>query len=283
MVYGLYSAFSDCHTFKFHGFREYISAIKVAIMPVVVAIQTALNKSLLLWAEKSDHYFILDTKELLKGDILKRYQAYQIALKEGFLQLDEVRYEEDKEPYGLQFIKLGLQDVLFDPKTRTIYTPNTNQTAVLGEKSVDKSDENAIIEERDWVTIHGQHVFIGVSAKGANKFAKGFQNKQKRNNHFSKHKSEYIDDNITTAEQYEKRALSLAQSSCNETILGYKNAKNEIVRYDSLTNDFVKGNPDKHIFTMFKPCYDEIKKGNKKAGLEYFLGELSKEGIEKDE
>ena len=263
--------------------EEYISAIKTAVMPIVSAIQTALNKSMLLWAEKSDHYFILDTKELLKGDILKRYQAYQIALKEGFLQLDEVRYEEDKEPYGLQFIKLGLQDVLFDPKTRTIYTPNTNQTAVLGEKSVDKSDENAIIEERDWGTIHGQHVFIGVSAKGANKFAKGFQNKQKRNNHFSKHKSEYIDDNITTAEQYEKRALSLAQSSCNETILGYKNAKNEIVRYDSLTNDFVKGNPDKHIFTMFKPCYDEIKKGNKKAGLEYFLGELSKEGIEKDE
>ena len=128
--------------------EEYISAIKVAIMPVVVAIQTALNKSLLLWAEKSDHYFTLDTKELLKGDILKRYQAYQIALKEGFLQLDEVRYEEDKEPYGLQFIKLGLQDVLFDPKTRTIYTPNTNQTAVLGEKVVDNSSESAIIETR---------------------------------------------------------------------------------------------------------------------------------------
>ena len=107
--------------------EEYISAIKVAIMPVVVAIQTALNKSLLLWAEKSDHYFILDTKELLKGDILKRYQAYQIALKEGFLQLDEVRYEEDREPFNLNWIKLGLQDVLFDTKNHTIYTPNTNQ------------------------------------------------------------------------------------------------------------------------------------------------------------
>ena len=96
--------------------EEYISAIKVAIMPVVVAIQTALNKSLLLWAEKSDHYFTLDTKELLKGDILKRYQAYQIALHEGFLQVDEVRYEEDREPFNLNWIKLGLQDVLFDTK-----------------------------------------------------------------------------------------------------------------------------------------------------------------------
>lgn len=142
--------------------EEYISAIKVAIMPVVVAIQTALNKSLLLWAEKSDHYFTLDTKELLKGDILKRYQAYQIALKEGFLQLDEVRYEEDKEPYGLQFIKLGLQDVLFDPKTRTIYTPNTNQTAVLGEKVVDNSPESDIIETRKAVFGDGHKIVDNV-------------------------------------------------------------------------------------------------------------------------
>ena len=29
--------------------EEYISAIKTAVMPIVAAIQTALNKSLLLW------------------------------------------------------------------------------------------------------------------------------------------------------------------------------------------------------------------------------------------
>lgn len=263
--------------------EEYISAIKTAVMPIVSAIQTALNKSMLLWAEKSDHYFILDTKELLKGDILKRYQAYQIALHEGFLQVDEVRYEEDREPFNLNWIKLGLQDVLFDTKNHTIYTPNTNQTVKFGEFSIDKQNDSGIMEKREWITKNGQHIYIGTSAKGANKFTNGFKNKQKRNNHFSKHKSEYVGDNITTPEQYEKRALELAQSSCNQTILGYKNAQGEIVRYDTLKNDFVKGNPEKHIFTMFKPCYDEIKKGNKKAGLEYFLGELSKEGIEKDE
>lgn len=128
---------------------EYISAIKTAVMPVVAAIETALNRSMLLWSEMSDHYFTLDTKELLKGDILKRYQAYQIALHEGFLQVDEVRYEEDKEPFNLNWIKLGLQDVLFDTKNHTIYTPNTNQTVKFGEFSIDKQNENGIMETRN--------------------------------------------------------------------------------------------------------------------------------------
>ena len=128
---------------------EYISAIKTAVMPVVAAIETALNRSMLLWSEMSDHYFTLDTKELLKGDILKRYQAYQIALHEGFLQVDEVRYEEDKEPFNLNWIKLGLQDVLFDTKNHTIYTPNTNQTVKFGEFSIDKQNQNDIIETRN--------------------------------------------------------------------------------------------------------------------------------------
>ena len=40
--------------------------------------------------------------------------------------------KENMEPLGLQFIKLGLQDVLYDPKTKVVYTPNTNQSNKLG-------------------------------------------------------------------------------------------------------------------------------------------------------
>ena len=150
--------------------EEYISAIKTAVMPIVSAIQTALNKSMLLWAEKSDHYFILDTKELLKGDILKRYQAYQIALHEGFLQVDEVRYEEDREPFNLNWIKLGLQDVLFDTKNHTIYTPNTNQTVKFGEFSIDKQNKSGIMETRynrnpNWTKGEHGH-FTGSTSSG---------------------------------------------------------------------------------------------------------------------
>lgn len=108
---------------------EYNLWIKICILPILVALITALNKDLLLPSEKNESfYFAFDTKELFKGDMLKRYQAYEIAIKNGFMQWDEVRYIEDYEPYGVDFIKLGLQDVLYNPKTKEIYTPNTNQT-----------------------------------------------------------------------------------------------------------------------------------------------------------
>ena len=91
-------------------------------------------------------------KQLLKGDILKRYQAYRIALQSRLMQPNEVRYEEDFEPYEYDFITLGLSDVLLDLKNKTIYTPNTNQTVKFGEAAVQKNIDNqtssAIIEDR---------------------------------------------------------------------------------------------------------------------------------------
>ncbi len=109
--------------------------IKNCILPILKANETALNKELLQAKEKGSFYFATDTKELMKGNLLQRYQAYEIAIKNGFLQWDEVRYIEDYEPYGLDFIKLGLQDVLFNPKTKEIYTPNTDKTTNIGEST----------------------------------------------------------------------------------------------------------------------------------------------------
>lgn len=120
----------------------YNNWIKVCILPILTAIQTALNKDLLLPSEKGSFYFAFDTKELLKGDIEKRFKAYEIASKNGFMQIDEIRYKEDLAPLGLDFIKLGLQDVLYDPVLKTIYTPNTNKTA-------DMKNPNDLLEGGD--------------------------------------------------------------------------------------------------------------------------------------
>ena len=99
----------------------------------MTTIQCALNKDFLLEKEKGLFYWAFDTKELLKGDMKERFEAYKTALESNFMQIDEVRFAEDMEPLGLSWIRLGLQDVLYDPKTKTIYTPNTNQTSVMGE------------------------------------------------------------------------------------------------------------------------------------------------------
>ena len=119
--------------------------IKTAIMPILTTIECALNRDLLLekekWgrqpsarmgtpceqSERGVFYFAFDTKEITKGDIKTRFEAYKTALDANLMQIDECRYMEDLEPLGLNFIKLGLQDVLFNPVTKEVYTPNTNQ------------------------------------------------------------------------------------------------------------------------------------------------------------
>jgi len=108
------------------------SLAKLAAIPLMVAIQCALNKDFLLEKEKGVFYWAFDTKELLKGDMKERFDAYKTALDANFMQIDEVRYAEDMKPLGLNWIKIGLQDVLYDPITKTVYTPNTNQTRIIG-------------------------------------------------------------------------------------------------------------------------------------------------------
>ena len=112
--------------------------IKTAIMPILTTIECALNRDLLLEKEKKSFYFAFDTKEIIKGDIKTRFEAYKTALDANLMQIDECRYMEDLEPLGLNFIKLGLQDVLFNPVTKEVYTPNTNQV-----KNIEGSEDDA--------------------------------------------------------------------------------------------------------------------------------------------
>lgn len=136
--------------------RTYINSIRTAVLPVVSAFEMALNRALLLEKEKHNKYFIIDTSELLKADILTRYQAYQIGLAANFLQPDEIRFKENLAPLGLDFIKLGLNDVLYDPKTRQIYTPNTDSHAKIDDAGLQSGDEGDIIAEKRYNDKHDE-------------------------------------------------------------------------------------------------------------------------------
>ncbi len=106
--------------------------VQFALNPILKEFECALNRDLLLEKEKGTCFFAADTSELTKGDIEKRYRAYETASRNGFLQIDEIRRKENYPPLGLDFVRLGLQDVLFDPETRQFYTPNTNETGGIG-------------------------------------------------------------------------------------------------------------------------------------------------------
>lgn len=133
--------FADEMKTIFHIGNTYDEFIKNAIMPIITAFVTALNRDFLLEKEKKSYYFAPDTKELLKGSLKERYDAYKIAIETGFKTRNEIRYMEDDDAIrGLDIINLGLGDVLLDTETGAIYTPNTNTTVKMGENEADSTE-----------------------------------------------------------------------------------------------------------------------------------------------
>ena len=66
------------------------------------------------------------------------------------MQIDEIRFKENMEPLGLDFVKLGLQDVLYYPKEKVTFVPNMNQ---VGGIEIAKEDRERLLrkekEEKD--------------------------------------------------------------------------------------------------------------------------------------
>lgn len=102
-----------------------------AVIPVVDALESALNRFCLLETEKEDLRIKIDRDKLLEVSQLERYQTYEIGKRGGWLTVDEIRQREDIPPLDFGYINIGLDSVLYDPKAKTVYTPNTNQTTNL--------------------------------------------------------------------------------------------------------------------------------------------------------
>ncbi|WP_349818054.1 MULTISPECIES: phage portal protein [Clostridium] len=114
---------------------EYDLYIKSCIVPILKAFENALNRTLLLESEKESLFWEFDLSEINKANVVDRYKAHEIALKNGIKNINEVRYEENLDNVeGLDFIRLSLADVLLNPKDGTVYTPNTNETTTINNK-----------------------------------------------------------------------------------------------------------------------------------------------------
>lgn len=137
--------------------RTYINSIRTAVLPLLcLRFEMALNRALLLEKEKHSKYFVIDTSELLKADIPDTLPGVSDRTCGNFLQPDEIRFKENLAPLGLNFIKLGLNDVLYDPKTKQIYTPNTDSHAKIDDAGLQNGGEGDIIAEKRYNDKHDE-------------------------------------------------------------------------------------------------------------------------------
>ena len=121
--------------------EDWIAFVQYCMIPYFEDFTNALNRDLLLEREKGQLFFAADFTEQTKGDIRTRYDAYQIAIKSGFLQIDEVRKKENLPALDLPFVKLGLQDVLLDPESGGVYTPNTGMWGSIKDQRTTQEPE----------------------------------------------------------------------------------------------------------------------------------------------
>ena len=112
----------------FHIEDDFNATFKKAIVPILTAFETALNRDFLLEREKKYLYWAFDTAEITKESIKDRYDAYKTAVETGFLTLNEIRYRENLNSIdGLDVVPLNLGYVLYDENKKQYIVPNTRQ------------------------------------------------------------------------------------------------------------------------------------------------------------
>lgn len=121
-------------------------------------------------------------------------------------------------------------------------------------KGLDKSEKSGIIKSSE--------DFSYISASGPNEFKKGFSHSNLVNHWYgndnpkiSSHKAEY-EARGYDMKGYSELALDLVQKPVGNGVVGHKTNDGFVVRYNTKTGDFVKGNPKHGIKTMFTATED---------------------------
>lgn len=122
----------------------YLTAVRIAILPIVKQLTNALNNYMLLESEKSNMKFEVDTRELIEIDSNAKFEVYQKALTNGIYTIDEVRQREQMPVLDLPYVKMSLADVLYNIKTGEIFVPNTNATMTSDGSVATNDDKNAV-------------------------------------------------------------------------------------------------------------------------------------------
>ena len=129
----------------FHIKDNWKETFKTAIQPIIAEIECSLNRDLLLESEKTNHFYAFDLKEILKGDMKERFEAYKTAKETGWITPNEIRYLENYDKIeGLDIIAMSLGNVIYDVNTQEYYTPNTDSSKSMS-KGGEENEEEQIL------------------------------------------------------------------------------------------------------------------------------------------
>lgn len=106
--------------------QENLNYIKDTILPWVVDWEQSLNMSLLSEAEQSEYFFKFSLDSLARGDMLARFQAAAIGRNWGWLNVDEIREQEDLDPLPDGAGQIYLQPLNMQEAGAPLDAPTTN-------------------------------------------------------------------------------------------------------------------------------------------------------------
>lgn len=149
--------------------------INFTILPLFATIEASLNRDLLLEKEQNKYYFAFETRKLLKGNLYERYKAYEIAIKNNTMSMDEVRDLEDMERLNFNFYKMNIADAFYYPDKQLLVNVNSGVALDLDNVEVTtqvgelKGNQAAIYKEEEKLKKKGGEANEDKSISGQSK------------------------------------------------------------------------------------------------------------------
>lgn len=125
--------------------QEQLAFVTHCLMPWAVRLETEINVKLFGRNQQGRQSVKHNFGALLRGDLKSRYEAYQIARQNGWMNADEIRELEDRNPLpegeGEQYIVPGNTALMEELEARAERTANPPQPAAAPAPSPDERDD----------------------------------------------------------------------------------------------------------------------------------------------
>jgi HK97 family phage portal protein len=127
---------------KYNGnSQQNLAYLQYTLAPIITAIESALDKFMLLESEKNNgYYFRFDTSEILRSTPKEQVETVGLAVEKGLLSINEGRAILDKNRIKKDYFMWSLGNVLYNAENNEMIVPNMMGT--ISNSVVNKVGDN---------------------------------------------------------------------------------------------------------------------------------------------